>query len=201
MANYHTTFAPKHNSDAPTILQGRDIKVHFPIKKGLLRRTVDYVRAVDGVSLQLRSGETVGVVGESGSGKTTLGMALLRLQAAQGQVSFVGHDLMTLSRQQLRPLRREMQVVFQDPYGSLSPRMAVGDIIAEGLDIHKLAGSQTEREAKTCRALEEVGLDPAMRHRYPHEFSGGQRQRIAIARAMILQPKSATRSRITPRLY
>jgi microcin C transport system ATP-binding protein len=175
--------------DAPTVLQGQDVKVHFPIKKGLLRRTVDYVRAVDGVSLQLRHGETVGVVGESGSGKTTLGMALLRLQAAQGQVSFVGRDLMGLSQRELRPIRREMQVVFQDPYGSLSPRMAVGDIIAEGLDIHKLAGTQVERETRIARALEEVGLDPAMRHRYPHEFSGGQRQRIAIARAMILQPK------------
>ncbi len=176
-------------ADAPVVMQAQDVKVHFPIKKGLLRRTVDYVRAVDGVSLSVRAGETIGIVGESGSGKTTLGLALLRLLDSKGKIVFCGQDIAAMKRRKLRPLRKSMQVVFQDPYGSLSPRMTVGDIIAEGLDLHGLAGKKAERAARIAQALEEVGLDPAMHSRFPHEFSGGQRQRIAIARAMILNPK------------
>ena len=173
---------------AAEIMRADDIKVYFPIKKGLLRRTVDYVRAVDGISLTVRAGETVGIVGESGSGKTTLGLALLRLLPSTGKAVFMGRDLMKLSRREIRPLRCAMQIVFQDPYGSLSPRMSVGDIVAEGLDIHKLAAAPAERDARVIEALTEVGLDPAARDRYPHEFSGGQRQRIAVARAIILKP-------------
>ncbi|NTU76959.1 MAG: ABC transporter ATP-binding protein, partial [Alphaproteobacteria bacterium] len=175
--------------NAIEVLRATDIKVHFPIKKGVLRRTVDFVRAVDGVSLSVREGETVGVVGESGSGKTTLGLALLRLTSSQGDLAFVGRSLKKLANSEMRPLRRSMQIVFQDPYGSLSPRMTVGDIVAEGLDIHGLAPNNKARDERVCAVLQEVALDPALRQRYPHEFSGGQRQRIAIARAMILNPK------------
>jgi len=174
---------------ASTVIEASDVKVHFPIKKGFLRRTKDFIRAVDGISLSVRQGETLGIVGESGSGKTTLGLALLRLQASNGTISFCGTPIGGISQKRLRPLRKEMQIVFQDPYGSLSPRMTVGDIIAEGLDLHKLAGNKEERAAKIAEALTEVGLDPSMAGRFPHEFSGGQRQRIAIARAMILNPK------------
>ncbi len=176
-------------ADAAEILQVEDLKIHFPIKKGLMRRTTDYVRAVDGVSLTVRAGETVGIVGESGSGKTTLGLGLLRLIKAQGRVVFMGQSTLDMPREQLRALRRSMQIVFQDPFGSLSPRMSAGDIIAEGLDLNKLYATKAEREQKIIAALNEVGLDPDSRHRYPHEFSGGQRQRISIARAIILQPK------------
>ncbi|MFY9287709.1 MAG: ABC transporter ATP-binding protein [Alphaproteobacteria bacterium] len=176
-------------ADAPEIMRGDDIKVHFPIKKGILRKTVDFIRAVDGVSLSVKAGQTIGVVGESGSGKTTLGLGLLRLLASTGTIVFMGKELQNLSRGDLRPMRREMQVVFQDPYGSLSPRMSIGDIIAEGLDIHQPGMSKTDRDQRISDALQEVGLDPALRNRYPHEFSGGQRQRIAIARAIILKPK------------
>lgn len=137
----------------------------------------------------MREGETIGIVGESGSGKTTLGLALLRLQSSQGMIAFRDQPIEDLTRKQMRPLRKNMQIVFQDPYGSLSPRMTIGDIIAEGLDLHGLAGTKTEREQRITQALEEVGLEPAMHTRFPHEFSGGQRQRIAIARAMILNPK------------
>jgi microcin C transport system ATP-binding protein len=175
-------------ADAVEIIRAENIKVHFPIKKGLLRRTVDYVRAVDGISLTVRAGETVGIVGESGSGKTTLGLALLRLLSATGRVVFMGRDVVDLNRRQMRPLRKSMQIVFQDPYGSLSPRMSIGDIVAEGLDIHHLAATPIERTAQVIEALTEVGLDPTARDRYPHEFSGGQRQRIAVARAIILKP-------------
>ncbi len=175
--------------DAPTVMQGDDIKVHFPIKAGVLKRTVDYVRAVDGISLTVREGHTVGVVGESGSGKTTLGLALLRLISSQGAISFNGRTIQGLKSKVLRPLRREMQVVFQDPYGSLSPRLSIGQIIEEGLKVHDLGGTASEREDMIVAALEEVGLDPTSRHRYPHEFSGGQRQRVAIARAMVLKPR------------
>jgi len=174
--------------DAAEILKVENLKVYFPIKKGFLRKTVDYIRAVDGVSLTVRAGETVGIVGESGSGKTTLGLALLRLIPAEGRVVFLGKDISTLTPSEFRPMRRSLQIVFQDPYGSLSPRMAIGDIIAEGLDIHDPATSDALREQRITAAMTEVGLDPAMRNRYPHEFSGGQRQRIAIARAMILKP-------------
>ncbi|CAO3373002.1 Prephenate dehydratase-associated ABC transporter, ATP-binding protein / Prephenate dehydratase-associated ABC transporter, ATP-binding protein [Azospirillum argentinense] len=175
-------------ADAPEIMAADNLKVWFPIKKGLLRRTVDHVRAVDGVSVNVRQGHTVGVVGESGSGKTTLGLALLRLHASEGAIRFDGTDIQGWQAKKLRGLRREMQVVFQDPYGSLSPRLSVGQIIGEGLTIHGI-GSGAERDAMVAKALEEVGLDPSSRHRYPHEFSGGQRQRIAIARALVLKPK------------
>jgi microcin C transport system ATP-binding protein len=150
---------------------------------------VSHVRAVDGVSLIVREGQTVGVVGESGSGKTTLGLALLRLQASRGRIRFAGREIQDMSARALRPLRREMQVVFQDPFGALSPRMSVGQIVGEGLGVHGLAATPAERRELIDAALREVGLDPAMRERYPHEFSGGQRQRIAIARALVLKPR------------
>ncbi len=173
---------------APVVLQGNDLRVWFPIKKGLLRRTAAYVKAVDGFSITIREGQTVGIVGESGCGKTTLGMALLRLEHSRGEISFMGRDVQGLSSKELRPLRREMQIVFQDPYGSLSPRMSVAEIIEEGLKVHKL-GDRAERDEMVAQALREVDLDPGTRHRYPHEFSGGQRQRVAIARAMVLKPR------------
>ena len=170
-------------------MQVEALKVWFPIRRGLLRRTVGHVRAVDGISLEVREGATLGVVGESGSGKTTLGLAMLKLQASEGRIAFLGRPIDALRARALRPLRREMQVVFQDPYGSLSPRMAVGQIVEEGLKVHGLGGGEAEREALIVEALAEVGLDPESRHRYPHEFSGGQRQRVAIARAMVLKPR------------
>ena len=174
---------------APVVLRGSDIKVWFPVRRGVLRRTVDHVKAVDGISVSVREGQTVGVVGESGSGKTTLGLALLRLEHSSGSIQFEGQEIQDLRSKQLRPLRREMQIVFQDPFGSLSPRMSVGQIIGEGLEVHDIGGSPEEREKLIIAALEEVGLDPQSRHRYPHEFSGGQRQRIAVARAMVLKPR------------
>ena len=174
--------------DAAEVMAADELKVHFPIRKGVLRRVVDHVRAVDGVSLSVREGHTVGVVGESGSGKTTLGLALLRLHASQGAIRFDGTDIQGWAPKRLRPLRRQMQVVFQDPFGSLSPRMSVGQIIGEGLRIHGI-GTQAERDRMVATVLEEVGLEPESRHRYPHEFSGGQRQRIAIARALVLKPR------------
>ena len=177
------------DKDAATIVKTDDLKVHFPIKAGLMRRTVDHVRAVDGVSLQVRAGQTLGVVGESGSGKTTLGLAILRLIGAKGPVVYQGSNIRALPAKQLRHLRQELQIVFQDPFGSLSPRMSVGDIVAEGLKVHHPALGLPERDDRICEILQEVGLDPASRHRFPHEFSGGQRQRISIARAMILRPK------------
>ncbi|MFQ5939490.1 MAG: ABC transporter ATP-binding protein [Alphaproteobacteria bacterium] len=173
---------------APTVMSTQDFKVWFPIKAGLLRRTVDHVRAVDGVTLTVREGQTVGVVGESGSGKTSLALGLLRLISSRGPVVLEGRDIQGWRSRQLRPLRREMQIVFQDPFGSLSPRLSVGEIVGEGLKVHRI-GDTGEREALIVSALEEVGLDPETRHRYPHEFSGGQRQRIAIARAMVLKPR------------
>ncbi|GMQ76248.1 MAG: ABC transporter ATP-binding protein [Gammaproteobacteria bacterium] len=176
-------------SDAPPLMRAENIKVWFPIKHGLLRRTVDHVKAVDGISVTVREGHTVGVVGESGSGKTTLGLALLRLQSSEGVIEFDARNIQGGSSRELRPLRREMQVVFQDPFGSLSPRLSVGQIIAEGLEVHDMGGGPEGREALIIEVLEEVGLDPETRHRYPHEFSGGQRQRIAIARAMVLKPR------------
>ncbi|MEE7476148.1 ABC transporter ATP-binding protein [Methylobacterium hispanicum] len=176
-------------ADAPVLLQAGPLKVWFPLKEGLLRRTTGHVRAVDGVSLTVRAGETVGIVGESGSGKTTLGLALLRLIGSEGPIVFMGRPIDGLSVAQMRPLRRDMQVVFQDPYGSLSPRMSVADIVAEGLVVQGELRSSTERRAVVARALHDVGLDPAVMDRYPHEFSGGQRQRIAIARAIVLRPR------------
>jgi microcin C transport system ATP-binding protein len=175
-------------ADAPLVMEADDVRVWFPVRRGLMRRVVDHVKAVDGVSLTVREGQTVGVVGESGSGKTTLGLALLRLQTCQGRVRFAGRDLLTLSQNELRPLRREMQIVFQDPFGALSPRMSIAQIVGEGLGVHGIGNAAEQRELVDT-ALVEVGLEPAMRDRYPHEFSGGQRQRIAIARAMVLKPR------------
>jgi microcin C transport system ATP-binding protein len=175
--------------DAPEIMRAEGVRVWFPVKAGVLRRTVDHIRAVDGVDVTIRDGHTVGVVGESGSGKTTLGLALLRLVACEGRLRFEGRELQGLRERRLRPLRREMQIVFQDPYGSLSPRLSVGQILAEGLGVHRIARTRAERDGLIAEALREVGLDPDSRDRYPHEFSGGQRQRIALARAMILRPR------------
>ncbi|MBN8978563.1 MAG: ABC transporter ATP-binding protein [Rhizobiales bacterium] len=177
---------PQH--DAPVVMQATDLKVWFPIKRGLLRKTVGHIKAVDGVTLAVRRGETLGVVGESGSGKTTLGLALLRLISSDGPIVFLGKDIQGLRFKAMRPFRRDMQIVFQDPFGSLSPRMSVGDIIAEGLSVHQPQLSQEQREARVVKALVDAGLDPATRFRYPHEFSGGQRQRISIARAVVLEP-------------
>jgi microcin C transport system ATP-binding protein len=180
---------PPADAAARQVMTGDDIRVWFPIKKGFMRRTVDYVKAVDGVDITLRAGQTVGVVGESGSGKTTLGLALCRMIASQGGIRFGERAIDALSFKEMRPLRRELQIVFQDPFGSLSPRMSVAEIIEEGLSIHEKALSADERDRRVVAVLDEVGLDPQTRFRYPHEFSGGQRQRIAIARAMVLKPK------------
>ncbi|MGP9810109.1 ABC transporter ATP-binding protein [Rhodopseudomonas sp. NSM] len=174
--------------DAPVVISADDLKVWFPIKRGLMRKTVGHIKAVDGVTLEVRKGETLGVVGESGSGKTTLGLALLRLISSEGPIVFLSSDIQGLKFKEMLPFRRDMQIVFQDPFGALSPRMAVGDIIAEGLSVHQPHLSEGEREARVIKALTEVGLDPATRFRYPHEFSGGQRQRISIARAVVLEP-------------
>ena len=180
---------PASDVNKPVVMEGSDIRVWFPIKAGFMRRVVDHVKAVDGIDLKLRAGQTLGVVGESGSGKTTLGLALARLISSQGRIAFVGKDIAGYSFREMRPLRQQLQVVFQDPYGSLSPRMAVGEIIAEGLKVHERSLSPDERDKRVCWALEEVGLDPSTRWRFPHEFSGGQRQRVAIARAMVLKPR------------
>ncbi|RYE87961.1 MAG: ABC transporter ATP-binding protein [Hyphomicrobiales bacterium] len=174
---------------ARPVLDARDLKVWFPVRQGLFMRTTGHFKAVDGIDITVREGETLGVVGESGSGKTTLGRALLRLIASRGDIAFVGKPIDTLSWRALRPLRKGMQIVFQDPYGSLSPRMAIAEIVAEGLEVHQKSLSRAEIDARVVQALTEVGLDPDTRFRYPHEFSGGQRQRIAIARAMALKPK------------
>jgi ABC-type microcin C transport system duplicated ATPase subunit YejF len=176
-------------ASAPTVLDARNIEVAFHLKGGLFDRTSHVLRAVDGVSLSVRAGETVGIVGESGSGKSTLGRAILRLQPASGLVRFEDRNLMPLDRAGMRPLRRQLQVVFQDPFGSLSPRMTAGEIVTEGLLVHEPGISRKERDRRAAQAFEEVRLEPAWRNRFPHEFSGGQRQRIAIARAMILHPK------------
>ncbi len=180
---------PAGAADAPVILAAQNVRVWFPIKAGLLRRTADHIKAVDGVSLAVREGHTLGVVGESGSGKTTLALALLRLVKSEGAIQFLGREIQGLSSKTVRPLRREMQIVFQDPYASLSPRLSVGQIVEEGLRAHRLGGDAEERRAMIDRALREVGLDPETRDRYPHEFSGGQRQRVAIARAIVLEPR------------
>lgn len=174
---------------APDLLQGRDVKVWFPIKRGFLRRTVGHIKAVDGISLALKRGHTLGIVGESGSGKSTLGRALLRLERSTGDILFEGANIQGWQFKQMRPLRREMQIVFQDPFGSLSPRLSVGQIIEEGLIVHGLGGDALARRQLVAEALHEVGLTPEMQDRYPHEFSGGQRQRISIARALVLKPK------------
>jgi microcin C transport system ATP-binding protein len=173
---------------AAEVVRTDALRIWFPIQKGLLRKTVGHVKAVNDATLSVRAGETLGIVGESGSGKTTLALAILRLIGSTGTVTFLGRDLQSHSRAELRSLRREMQVVFQDPYGSLSPRMTVEEIIAEGLGVHGVEPGQNRTEM-VAGIMREVGLDPATMQRYPHEFSGGQRQRIAIARAMILRPK------------
>jgi microcin C transport system ATP-binding protein len=180
---------PPEVEDAPEVIATDGLKVWFPLKRGVLQRVVDQVKAVDGVSASVREGQTLGVVGESGSGKTTLGLALLRLLSSEGAIRFEGQRVDGLPGKALRPLRKAMQIVFQDPFGSLSPRLSVGEIVEEGLLVHGLAGDRATRRARITQALEEVGLDPATQDRYPHEFSGGQRQRIAIARALALQPR------------
>ncbi|HVL02679.1 MAG TPA: ABC transporter ATP-binding protein [Dongiaceae bacterium] len=172
----------------PTIMTVESLRVWFPIKRGVFKRTVGHIKAVDDISFTLQQGSTIGVVGESGSGKTTLVQALLKLTQANGRVLFQDTDLIPLNNHQVRPLRKRMQIVFQDPFSSLSPRMSVEEIIREGLDIHHI-GVAEEREQRVINAMREVGLDPAMRHRFPHEFSGGQRQRIAIARALVMEPE------------
>jgi microcin C transport system ATP-binding protein len=179
---------PKSDPSAPVVVEAKDLKVWFPIKRGLLRRTVGHIKAVDGVDVTVRRGQTLGVVGESGSGKTTLGFALLRLIQSDGRIVVLGEEVQNRSWKAMQPLRRNLQIVFQDPYGSLSPRMSVGDIITEGLKVHEPRTSFEERDRRAAEALVDVGLDPAARHRYPHEFSGGQRQRIAVARALVLAP-------------
>ena len=175
-------------ADAPEIVSTRNLRVWFPIHRGLLKRTVGHVKAVNDATLAIRAGETVGVVGESGSGKTTLALAIMRLIASEGPVVFMGQDISSYRSRQMRDLRRDMQIVFQDPFGSLSPRMTVEQIIAEGLGVHGLEPGRNRREM-VAEIMTEVGLDPEAMGRYPHEFSGGQRQRVAIARAMILRPK------------
>ncbi len=176
--------------DAKTVVKAENLRVWFPIRRGVLRRPVGYVKAVDGVDVEIREGHTVGVVGESGSGKTTLAMGLLRLERSEGPITFNGHRIDGYDWKEMRPLRREMQIVFQDPFSSLSPRLSVGQIIEEGLRVHDLAGYTYEARRETIStALKEVGLPPEAQDRYPHEFSGGQRQRIAIARAIVLKPK------------
>ena len=174
--------------DAPVVLDATDLKVWFPIKRGVLRKVVGHIKAVDGVSIEIRKGETLGVVGESGSGKTTLGLAMLRLISSDGPIVFMGNELQGLRFKEMRPYRRDMQIVFQDPYGSLSPRLSVADIIKEGLQVHHPRMAERERDARVVRALGDVGLDAETRFRFPHEFSGGQRQRIAVARAIVLEP-------------
>jgi microcin C transport system ATP-binding protein len=180
---------PPADPKAKTILEAKDLRVWFPIRRGFLRHTVGHIKAVDGIDLAVKEGQTLGVVGESGSGKTTLGLALLRLISSEGPIVYLGDRIDGYDSKRMRPLRRHMQIVFQDPYGSLSPRLSIGQIIEEGLLIQNPGLSRAEREERVARALREVGLDPDFSDRYPHEFSGGQRQRIAIARALVLEPR------------
>ena len=181
--------AGEPRADAPVIIDSESVRVWYPIRKGVLRRTVDHIKAIDDVSIVIKEGETVGVVGESGSGKTSLALAILRLISSTGSIRFCGEEIQNRKSKELRSLRKGMQIVFQDPYGSLSPRMTVAEIIAEGLRVHHKEMAKTERDAKVIEVINEVELDADTRHRYPHEFSGGQRQRIAIARAIILKPR------------
>jgi len=175
---------------ARPLLEVRDLKKHFPIRRGIFSGVSGWVRAVDGVSLHVSAGETLALVGESGSGKTTAGRCILRLlEPTSGSVTFDGIDLLALPPRAMRRMRPQIQVVFQDPYASLNPRMRVGTIVREPLDIHRQGGSRRERDERVAALLRRVGLDPAMRDRYPHEFSGGQRQRIGVARALALGPR------------
>ncbi|ADO42051.1 ABC peptide transporter, fused ATPase domains [Ketogulonicigenium vulgare Y25] len=184
----HSAGVPQPVPDeAPVIAEVQNLRVWFPIQRGLLKRTVGHVKAVNDANFAVRAGETIGIVGESGSGKTTLALALMKLVPSQGRILFLGREISALSHRQMRPLRRQMQIVFQDPYGALSPRMTVAQIIAEGLGVHAVDPA-TPREQQVVAIMREVGLNPEMRNRYPHEFSGGQRQRIAIARALVLRP-------------
>jgi microcin C transport system ATP-binding protein len=180
---------PKADPKAATVLTAEKLKVWFPVKRGFLRRTVNHIKAVDGVSITVKEGQTLGVVGESGSGKTTLGLAVLRLIQSEGPIAYLGRRIDGFDAGDMRPLRKEMQIVFQDPYGSLSPRLSIRQIVEEGLTVQKKDLSLEEREERVAQALSEVGIDPAAMERYPHEFSGGQRQRIAVARALALDPK------------
>ena len=179
----------RHTTMPPVLLQAKDFKVWFPIRAGVLRRTTGFVKAVDGIDITVRSGETLGVVGESGSGKTTLGLGLLRLLKSEGAIVYDGKRLDALGTRTMRPLRREIQIVFQDPFSSLSPRLSIGQIVEEGLKVHGIGETPQARRALIEEALTAVGLDPAAIDRYPHEFSGGQRQRVAIARALVLRPR------------
>ena len=181
--------APPAKPDAEVIAEARDLKVWFPIKRGFLRRVTGHIKAVDGLDCQVKAGQTLAIVGESGSGKTTLGLAMLRLISSRGEIRFRGQRIDGISSKEMRPLRKDMQVVFQDPFGSLSPRMSIVQIVEEGLRIQNPSLSSDERRERVAQSLTEVGLDPAAMDRYPHEFSGGQRQRIAIARALALDPK------------
>jgi microcin C transport system ATP-binding protein len=181
--------APRLDTSAAKVVEAQDVKVWFPIKRGFLRRTVGHVKAVDGVTIAVREGQTVGVVGESGSGKSTLGLAVLRLIRSEGPILYCGRRIDPMQVKAMRPLRRDMQIVFQDPFGSLSPRLSIAEIVEEGLIVQRNNMSAGERRAAVAQALADTGLDPATMDRYPHEFSGGQRQRIAIARAMALNPK------------
>ncbi len=176
-------------ADSPEVMRADALKVWFPIKRGFFKKTVGFVKAVDGITLRIRAGETVGVVGESGSGKTTLGLAMLRLISSEGPIAYLGSRIDGINSNAMRPLRRDLQIVFQDPYGSLSPRLSIADIVGEGLEVQNAALSLEERREIVAQALLDVGLDPKTMDRYPHEFSGGQRQRIAIARAVVLNPK------------
>lgn len=182
--------APQPVPDSsPTMMSAENVKVWFPIKQGFFKKTIGHIKAVDGVSLKIRAGETLGVVGESGSGKTTLGLALLRLISSEGKIVFLGQNIEALPSKAMRPLRKDLQIVFQDPFGSLSPRLSIADIVGEGLTVQDRALSIDDQREIVARALVDVGLDPRTMDRYPHEFSGGQRQRIAIARAIVLDPK------------
>jgi microcin C transport system ATP-binding protein len=180
---------PKSDANAATVVETRNLKIWFPIKRGFFRKTIGHIKAVDGLDAVVRAGQTLGIVGESGSGKTTLGLAILRLISSTGEISFQGQRIDGLSSRAMRPLRKDMQIVFQDPFGSLSPRLSILQIVEEGLIVQGGRGNAEERREHVSQALTEVGLDPTTMDRYPHEFSGGQRQRIAIARALALNPK------------